>query len=973
MELMKGKWLSNEFLVRTCVLCVLFGCLLRPGNAAFADLSLAAANRECDPLAVALAGLTLAAGADTLAAGADAPAAAADPVSSDQQDDPVDLDKLRSMLDKSGPEGRAERESAVAQLLAIAKPDAHRLLQERLWRKADPDGLRLTILTALQGHLLLNTTKQFGSAAETARQLIILGYVDACARFWSGADDVVDVVTAPVLIAARQMLRRIPVRELDGAARTLMTSIKPPDRVLVLRCLADMQQTLLAKTIADQLEDAEPTVRAGAQKALQLLTYADRPIRTKADFDAWSARFGTLRYIDLAERAARNGPATMGRLRDDLQRERVNAARDIVAVLIAPKPTINWAAVERSTLSDGPAVLDACLQALQAVLVNSTSVDGPAAPRQAFFRSLLDRFAKVGNSQEVDVQHRRALLLEVAAYLVKPEEAEFAIEIRKLLVAHLAAPSTECQVAALRGLRRFPSADARMALVRRARQLLAADGKQQEQLQVMLETLASRTEPRWVAPSVEDADKSEWLKLVDESCRTKAELGLRTKALKLAQTQTANRGNERVPEAFAVLLALANDPALDKQFRSTCLIHLGVWQKEEDLAEQWLAALQKFLESDEPVLRRQAAASLVQLPASTDPDRAEWFTSSMSVLGKRLIVEPDVEVLRALVECVKVIGREPNMAEESIGALKFVVAQLGDPIAPENAFRLNPLLQALGQIAAEPNTEPGQWLAACDPLLKHGERQSLRLVLRSHDAITLAKDVKSPDKAVVDRACMAMRYLIEAAVLKPAADEWSSSEDLLAEARDVRSAFEALDTVEAARRLDRPEHRLVRLTVALVAQDYQEVVNRATSWLKAEAQKPTGLVTATLDQLRLLAAKAQLELGQPKLALALLKALSPTAAKQPDALLLASRIAKALVEGDTATAVQVFEQAMRATSAEDPLFRVRLLDWMQTSIRHQPKSRKETLAEGEKHAALFAASDCPEALSKAFEQLRSSN
>jgi hypothetical protein len=953
MALMKGKWMGTDFLVRTCALCVLFSCLLRPGSAAPLGFFL-----TTDPVA-------------TDPDGSDPDGS--DPDGSDQQDDPVDLDKLRSMLDKSGPEGRDERESAVAQLLAIAKPDAHRLLQERLWRKQDPDGLRLTILTALQGHLLLNKTKQFGGATETARQLIILGYLDTCARFWRAADAVVDVATAPVLIAARQMLRRVPVRELDGAARTLMTSIKSPDRVLVLRCLADMQQTLLAKTIADQLEDADPIVRTGAQKALQLLTYADVPIGTKADFAAWSARFGTLRYIDLAERAARNGPATTGRLRDDLQRERVTAAREIVSVLIDPKPTINWAAVEQRTLSDGPAVLDACLQALQAALVKSTSIAGPAAPRQALFRALLDRFAKVGNSQEIDVQHRRALLLEVAAYLVKPEESEFANEIRKLLVEHLAAPSTECQVAALRGLRRFPSSDARMALVRRARQLLAAGGGQQEQLQVMLDTLASRTEPRWVAPSKDDADKSEWLQLVDESCRTKAELGLRTKALKLAQTQAANSGNERVPEAFGVLLALANDSTLDKQFRSTCLIYLDVWRKEKGFAEQWLAALHKFLESKEPALRRQAAVSLVRLPASTDKNRAAWFTSSMLVLRKRLRVEPDVEVLSALVECVKVMGREPQMAEESVDALKFVVAQLGDPIAPEDTFRLNPLLQALAQIAAEPNTEPSQWLAACDPLLKHGERQSLRLVLRSHDAITLAKDVKNADKAVGDRACTAMRYLIEAAVLKPAVETWNSSEDLLAEARDVRSAFEALDTVEAERRLDQPVQRLVRLTVALVAQDYQDVANRATAWLKAEGENPTGLDAAVFDQLRLLAAEAQLELGEAKIALGLLDARTPAAAKQPDALLLSTRSATALVDGDTGKSVEVFERIMRATSAEDPLFRVRLLDWMRTRIRHEPGSRKETLAVGEKHAALFTASDCPEPLRTAFEQLRSAN
>ncbi|HIE70887.1 MAG TPA: hypothetical protein EYP98_12345, partial [Planctomycetes bacterium] len=56
---------------------------------------------------------------------------------SDQQEKPVDLEQLRSMLDKSGPEGKADRVSAVQQLLALPKREAHRLLHERL-RSKDP-------------------------------------------------------------------------------------------------------------------------------------------------------------------------------------------------------------------------------------------------------------------------------------------------------------------------------------------------------------------------------------------------------------------------------------------------------------------------------------------------------------------------------------------------------------------------------------------------------------------------------------------------------------------------------------------------------------------------------------------------------------------------------------------------------------------------------------------------------------------
>lgn len=964
--LMNGKQQGIQFLAQACLCCMLLGGLIGPLGAV-AEIDSRVCVRSVYVGSVCIG--------DTFGAeisGSDLAVVSRFGCAADEQDDPTDLEVLRGMLEKSGPEGKDDRESAVAQLLAMAQPEAHRLLQEYLRRKQDPDGLRLTILVALQNHLRASLPTQFGGAKEAVRKLIIMGYLNACAPLWSGADGVMDVASAPVLIAARLMLRQVPVRELDIAARTLMTSIEDAgERALVLRCLADMQQTLLAKTIADQLENEDLVVRAGAEEALQLLTYADDPIRTKAGFDAWLARFGSLRYIDLAERAARNGPSTTGRLRDDLERERVKAARDIVSVLVVPKPTVDWTAVQAQTLSDGPTVLQACLQVLQTALAQTTSVDGPAVPRQAFFRALLDRLAQEGESEDRDVQQRRALLLEVAAYLVNPDEVESANEIRSLLVTHLSSPSVVCQAAALRGLRRFPSAAARLALVSRASQLLADSGGKQELLQVMLETLASPLEPRWKAPSPGDADKAAWLKLINDSCRTASELGLRTKALRLAQTQTADRTNVRVPEAFGVLLALAKDAQLDTQFRATCLIYLDVWLKEKEIAEQWLGALYGFLEDDQAALRLQAASSLANLPASNDRRLDAWYTSTMSALGARLKVESDLEVLKALVECVIVIGRQPSKAAESIRALESVLAELGDPVEAENAFRLEPVLKALGQIAAQPNTQADQWLTACGLLLKHADRQSLRLVLRSQDAISSAKDVGNPDKSIADRATKAMRFLIEAAGLRTGEESWGSSPDLQAEARDVRSAFKALDTIDAAQRLELPRHRLLRLQAALVAEDYQEIVERATAWLQAAAAQPSGQDAAYLDLLRLLSAEAQLELAKPLLALAVLDKLSAAGAADASALALFSRIGNVLP--DPEAAIALLDRTLRATSADNPLFRVRLLDWMRASIRHKPETRKDTIDEARRYAGLFEAADCPSALRTAFEQLCSPN
>jgi len=95
-------------------------------------------------------------------------------------------------------------------------------------------------------------------------------------------------------------------------------------------------------------------------------------------------------------------------------------------------------------------------------------------------------------------------------------------------------------------------------------------------------------------------------------------------------------------------------------------------------------------------------------------------------------------------------------------------------------------------------------------------------------------------------------------------------------------------------------------------------------------------------------------------------------AADPQVLELQMRIARALSASDLSAAVQLFERTMRATSTDDPTFKGRLIEWMQAQIRHDPSKKKATLQEGERHAALFAAPDCPAELRDAFEQLRGS-
>jgi hypothetical protein len=956
---MKGSSLGIRRLMDACLWCVILAGLLRP----------VAASEPARSDGVASAAATTSTATTSSATPSDAAASeASSDTAADQQDGKArdtELEKLRAMLDRSGPDGRTERESAIAQLLAMPRAEAHRLLHDRLRLADDPDSVRISILTALQGHLLGSVTTQFGGADKDLRRELLTGYLGACAPLWANAPVVDDDEAAPVRAAARRALQRVPVRELGSAASTLMHALEPVDRSRVLRCLADMQNTLLAPTIAGQLEAPEAVVRAAAQKALDLLVYPDATIRTKAEFDAWQAEFGTRSYVDLAQRSARLGPRAYQQLIDKMESMRVDAAREFVSVHVGRRAGIDWAAVQERTTSDGPAVLDACLEALQESLARSPVVEGAATPRHAFFRALLDRLKLVPESQQPDVQRRRALLLEVAAYLIRPEEAELAGEIRQLLLAQLAGQSREGQVAALRGLRRFPSDQARQALVERARALFADATANQPQLQVILDTLASRTEPRWLAPGPDAADKSDWVALIDQSCRSAPDRDLRGRGLLLAQTLDGRK--QYVPEAFSVLRKLAADDKLDTKFRSTCLIYLDAWRSDGDLADDWLNALQESLDDTEAGLRKQAAKSLVRLRDSNDTRRHTWLPETITRLRSRLLLEQDAGTLDAVVDCMTELGREQGMPERAIGAIKFVLGQLGDPIKKEHEFRIDPLLRALATIAADQRAGSGEWLAACEPLLHNGKRKGLRLVLQTHRAHELAKDVSSTDAATAERARRAMRCVIGAASLLPMRTDWKAEEHK-EEARHVRTAFGALDTVDIAQRLDGPQHRMLRLAVDLAAGKNQEVVRRATAWLNEPA--PADVVYR--DRLRLLAAEAQLALNKPKEALGLLEARSSEAAAEPDALDLSSRIAATLVANEPKRAAAVFERTMRATSTEDPHFRARLLDWMRCSLR-DPTTRPAVLAEAEKHAALFAAVDCPAKQRVEFEQLRSQN
>jgi hypothetical protein len=883
------------------------------------------------------------------------------PAAAQAQDAPVDeVQRLRAHLAQPGVDGREAREGAIEQLLTMPRADAHAVLLEALARGEDPDQVRLAIVTSLQRHLLLAPAAQFGGASGRVRDQLVVDYLRVLAKSWRALRGQAGEPDAdPVLRGARASLQRLPPREVDAAARTLLTSVESDDQIDVMRCLADLQQTLFASTIAERLEAADEAVRIGARNALRLLICSEHEITSKAQFAAWHAQHGSLRYVDLVERAARRGAAPQQKVNAELARVRVDAAREIVRAHVNRSPGIDWAAVSARVIVDDTEVLDACLELLQTAL--PTLAEDASVARAAFCRELLARYRR----EPTAVAPRRARLLEVAAYLGRPDDAELAGELTKELLAQLASAEVPAQLAALRGLRRFPLPETRARLVAYAKGLLA-DPAATERIVAALTTLSTRGTPRWHAPSPGDPDRSDWLALVAAVCRSEAG-DLRDLGLALAQTP--DQRDQRVAEMFHLLVELVRDPALPAKYRALCVTQVHAWRNDTDFADPWLRLLHDLLRDAAPELRQRAAESLAAVAEAVDSRRTDRIGTTLGVLRESLAAETEPAVFRALVETVQVCGREPLLSERAIGVLKHALAAATDPVPTEQAFRVEPLLQALTAIGADPRADRGQWLAAGEPLYEHRRRQSLRLILTSHGAADLIKDVGG-EPGLAERARRAVRLIVLAALLKPSREAWNSTEELRNEARDVRAAFGALDTVDEKARLDAPDHRMLRLEVELVAGKPQDVVQRATAWLANGSA--AAWTDEQSDRIRAIAAEAQLLLGRPDAARKLLDERGSDAADDAAVRELECKVARALVATDLAGAVELLQRVWRRTSTDDPAFRTRLVEWMQLRIRLDPALRDETLRTGEQHAELFRAPDCPTDVREAWTSVRGS-
>jgi hypothetical protein len=246
-----------------------------------------------------------------------------------------------------------------------------------------------------------------------------------------------------------------------------------------------------------------------------------------------------------------------------------------------------------------------------------------------------------------------------------------------------------------------------------------------------------------------------------------------------------------------------------------------------------------------------------------------------------------------------------------------------------------------------------------------------RAVLASQRAVSLAEKVKDADSVVAEAARRGMQVIVQAAVLKPPAEPWST---LREEAVEVRSALLALDQVQVS--TDAPAVRLLRLAVFAALDQPQEVLAAAMRYLaNAEPPKDAAPLSARdLDAVRLLAADAAVALGKRDEAERLLGERDPSLAEEPAALDVVEKLGLSLSDLNDDVAVRkaapMLDRVLRATAATDPRYRARLVAWARVAARLGPEDRARAVALLDSKAEFFAAADCPANLRAEFDRLR---
>lgn len=882
--------------------------------------------------------------------------------------EPAVLERLRAELAQPGPEGARQRQAAIEHLLSLTDERAHALLRARLAAAEDPDDVRLQVLESFVRHLRNPVDPVFGELVpqRELRLRLVRGYAETLLTFWFDDATIEGTPGGPLGALAREAMIRMPPRVLSEALRQILgdASMSLTMHLAALRAAGDTQDLLFADLLADFVESEVPEIRVGARTAMRYLTFHEATIETKDQFAAWKQQNLQRTYVELAEDAARRGARRERLHLEELQLVRRAASADVVRALTERRKGIDWASVQNRTLGDDVEVLRVCLEKLRTTLADAPSSD-EGQGRQQFARALLLRYRADAPTE----RPIRALLLEAISLVVRASDSELAAEVAAELLVQLATGDASMQLAALRGLRRYPSPEARAAVVGVATEALQRGGNDPVLAQA-LQTMSSGGDAPWRSPVEGAPERAAWLQLIRTICT--GDYPRERKDEAIAAALLPDREGKRQVEAFDLLLEISTDQRREADFRTGCLIHLQTWRDHATRASVLVQAQAQLLGDPERDVRLFAADALSRLPDASEEQKKSWLNTIVSTLRDRLQAESNPAVLRAMLACLVACSREPGSPESAIGALNVALEAVGFPVPEDQQVRTLAMLQTLTEVAADPRASQGQWFGACEMLLKHERRRMLRHVLVSHNAVQLAREVRSQDTSLAQRARSAMRYVLLVALLKPANEAWESSEELRREASDVSTAFDALPPgSKLPESLDDPRLRLLRLEVLLATDDLVDAVALGRAWLEEkESSDHQPLSIADQDSVRFLLAQAYTRSGKLAEAVNVLSRLQQASPMDARMVEIADRLGRAFVGTDANKAVEWLSLSVRGTAEDAPVFRSRLVALWQARVQQSPGERNAVLAEIEKRSALFDSPECPEELKQAVALLR---
>lgn len=851
------------------------------------------------------------------------------------QDQPSPLELARAALDQPGADHRLPRENAVKTLLSMTGQPAHIALQDRLRGGDDTDGVSRYILEELDRRISHPNDSLFGISNGDAGAMLLKSYVPALvSAFIEEGPDAEVGKHRRLRVKALGCLLHMPARaRLEGLQAMLAPGIQDLEmQRAALRAAASCRETGLARLLGDQLQGDLSEI---AQQGLKQLTFENFGTgrEGKTDFDKWWEENSGKTYLELVENVARIAEAVQDEQNDKLIKTQVQLLEALVS-----QQTVKWQNIHELVLADDPTgAMRACLTKLADIL-QFKDYDGNAVEARIEFHSALrQRFPEAKIEEKV-------LLLEIAAYLIRPQEDRERKEMEAVLVQELGSEYLVLRLAALRGLQRFPSPANRAAVVRVAKDSLASSG--QDELTTLIMALGTLHRPGWHAPSPAETDYPEWIQVLRQ-------VFYRTDASELLEegidvALVADEGGGHLTEVFGLLMELAAAPEVEINHRIKVLLTIGAFITSEN-ADSYLTSVLNLLDDDRFEIRVKAAQLLAELPEPRDIEMEEWLLQVRQKVAGRLPHEMHEEVFQALVDCL--YGLSNNHPENVIAIFKNAME-----ILPENQVSHREIvITALTKLGLRTDLEVVQWQIAADVLLENDHRDAALAILSKHQAGDLAG--QAPED--VQRG---LELLVRAALRKPAGPSLHSE----AEALQVLAAFAKLDTDFGVVQNDLA-HQLLRIQLHNVLEHNGDIIGLGSSFLQGGA----ALSAELRDQVLILMARAQLREGEAEDARQTMERLSETGAKTIPALAVCHQIGKRLMtqESSAARAVDVLTKVVDDTRPEADEYRERFLDLVEATLTADPGKRTEVAQMLEAKKPLFEADDCPPDEKARFDKL----